>query len=458
MTTITNNKLPEWRTALDKCVENYQSTRAWYEENRDSPAALDDMERAEDQLANFVKKYGFSIVLSLLDEIDELQELRRSCLALRGEIEDVQEQLYEAENRNNADDEELQERRKTDSEPVGWTDEEELRDLRKVGFCEMFSVEPISKDADMLRVIPLYRHAQPVPERDRVRREHAEWSQATFGNVGQVGPLKHLSKEALEAAEQPGDLSEWADMQFLLWDAQRRAGITDEQITQAMIEKLAVNKQREWPEPKDGEPRLHIKEQPVPVMPAELHPDTQNLVADFCTALAEKLYGAQLKYGYDADWKQDGWHTQCLEHFHQHIAKGDPRDVAAYCAFMWYHGWKTESVSVPVVPEECPADISVLMASHSDSLFNNDDAQEIWNACRAAMLQSKYRDLSQPVDPQISEYERIMLRAGWVMVPVEPTDEMINAALKSHLIVFNPVKTYSVMLAAAPQPEASDGK
>ncbi|EKC2363069.1 hypothetical protein OOL67_001973 [Salmonella enterica] len=48
------------------------------------------------------------------------------------------------------------------AEPVAWTDEEELRDLRKVGFCEMFSVEPISKDADMLRVIPLYRHAQPV--------------------------------------------------------------------------------------------------------------------------------------------------------------------------------------------------------------------------------------------------------------------------------------------------------
>ncbi|QHJ54645.1 DUF550 domain-containing protein [Klebsiella aerogenes] len=114
--------------------------------------------------------------------------------------------------------------------------------------------------------IPLYRHAQPAPERDKVRSEHAEWSQSTFGNVGPVGPLKHLSKEALEAAEQPGDLSEWADMQFLLWDAQRRAGITDDQITQAMIEKLAVNKQREWPEPKDGEPRLHIKEQPAPVV------------------------------------------------------------------------------------------------------------------------------------------------------------------------------------------------
>ncbi|CAM3468787.1 hypothetical protein SB6411_05616 [Klebsiella spallanzanii] len=110
------------------------------------------------------------------------------------------------------------------------------------------------------------RDAQPALERDNVRREHAEWSQATFGNVGPIGPLKHLSKEALEAAAEPGDLSEWADMQFLLWDAQRRAGITDEQITQAMIEKLAVNKQREWPEPKDGEPRLHIKEQPAPVV------------------------------------------------------------------------------------------------------------------------------------------------------------------------------------------------
>ncbi|HBT9662463.1 TPA: DUF550 domain-containing protein [Klebsiella pneumoniae] len=108
----------------------------------------------------------------------------------------------------------------------------------------------------------LYAAPQPAPDREQVRREHAEWSQATFDNVGPVGPLKHLSKEALEAAAEPGDLSEWADMQFLLWDAQRRAGITDEQITQAMIEKLAVNKQREWPEPKDGEPRQHIKERP----------------------------------------------------------------------------------------------------------------------------------------------------------------------------------------------------
>ncbi|EAX3012148.1 DUF550 domain-containing protein [Salmonella enterica] len=114
--------------------------------------------------------------------------------------------------------------------------------------------------------MPLYT-TPPVPERERIRREHAEWSDKTFGDIGPVGPLKHLSKEALEAAADPSDPLEWADMQFLLWDAQRRMGISDEFITRAMIEKLEINKTRQWPEPKDGEPRLHIKEQPVPVVP-----------------------------------------------------------------------------------------------------------------------------------------------------------------------------------------------
>lgn len=100
----------------------------------------------------------------------------------------------------------------------------------------------------------------------------------------------------------------------------------------------------------DVEPGPLYRHAQQPVVPFGLHPDTQKLVIDFCTALAEKLYKAQLKYGYDADWKQDGWPSQCQAHFHQHIAKGDPRDVAAYCAFMWYHGWKTEAAqTAPVV-------------------------------------------------------------------------------------------------------------
>ncbi|EEG7936272.1 DUF550 domain-containing protein [Salmonella enterica] len=138
---------------------------------------------------------------------------------------------------------------------------ENLRELARIALASL-DADPVSQPYKL----PEEKGAS-LQLRNLIRKRHAEWSDSTFGNVGPVGPLKHLSKEALEAAAEPGDLSEWADMQFLLWDAQRRAGITDEQITLAMVEKLAVNKKREWPEPKDGEPRLHIKEQSAPVIP-----------------------------------------------------------------------------------------------------------------------------------------------------------------------------------------------
>lgn len=124
-------------------------------------------------------------------------------------------------------------------------DGEEIRELARIALASL--------DAEKGASLQL---------RNLIRQQHAEWSQATFGDVGPVGPLKHLSKEALEAAADPNDLSEWADMQFLLWDAQRRAGISDGEITAAMEEKLKVNIARQWPEPKDGEPRLHTKPAP----------------------------------------------------------------------------------------------------------------------------------------------------------------------------------------------------
>ena len=150
--------------------------------------------------------------------------------------------------------------------PSGYSDFEEIWSS---------STHPLTQDDEMKDFAwdiwnacraAMLQGAEPVKNhdelREKVRREHAEWSQATFGDVGPVGPLKHLSKEALEAAAEPRDLSEWADMQFLLWDAQRRAGISDGEITAAMEEKLKVNMARQWPEPKDGEPRLHIKAAP----------------------------------------------------------------------------------------------------------------------------------------------------------------------------------------------------
>ncbi len=116
-------------------------------------------------------------------------------------------------------------------------------------------VEPASNHEELSE-----ENGSSLQLRNLIRQRHAEWSDKKFGCVGPVGPLKHLSKEALEAAAEPDDLSEWADMQFLLWDAQRRAGISDAEINVAMEDKLKINMERQWPEPKDGEPRLHIKE------------------------------------------------------------------------------------------------------------------------------------------------------------------------------------------------------
>ncbi|EAB4699733.1 hypothetical protein EAM70_02785 [Salmonella enterica] len=63
--------------------------------------------------------------------------------------------------------------------------------------------------------------------------------------------------------------------------------------------------------------------------------------------------------------------------------------------------------------------------------------QAVMRALRDSGLIRTYPDLSQPVDPQISEYEKIMLRADWVMVPIEPTDEMIAAAMECDDVFFD---------------------
>ncbi|EDH5671697.1 hypothetical protein CB204_17795 [Salmonella enterica subsp. enterica serovar Stanley] len=225
---------------------------------------------------------------------------------------------------------ELQERRKVDgSQSVGWTDAEELRSVEKDGCGYLFTVNPITPNADPRRVIKLYT-APPASERERIRREHAEWSDKTFGDVGPIGSLKHLSKEALEAAAAPSDPLEWADMQFLLWDAQRRMGISDEFVTRAMIEKLAINKARQWPEPKDCEPRLHIKEQPVPAASSESV--SQSLTDALRDVIAERQRQVSVK-GWTAE--HDDTYT-CGELSGAAISYIEPMEAVFYWPAEWH--------------------------------------------------------------------------------------------------------------------------
>ncbi|HCO8839490.1 TPA: DUF550 domain-containing protein [Escherichia coli] len=162
---------------------------------------------------------------------------------------------------------------------------------------KLFIKNPLDNGLTRGEQMELARIALASLEREQIRHEHAKWSDSTFGCVGPIGPLKHLSKEALEAAAEPDDLSEWADMQFLLWDAQRRAGISDAEITAAMEDKLKINMERQWPEPKDGEPRLHIKEPGnYPVTPdgwiscSERMPSEEDVLV-YCSDTKEQMVG-----------------------------------------------------------------------------------------------------------------------------------------------------------------------
>lgn len=79
---------------------------------------------------------------------------------------------------------------------------------------------------------------------------------------------------------------------------------------------------------------------------ADLHADTEDLVDRFTAALKDKLAAAQRKYGYTNGWRNPDWMDECRADLLKHVAKGDPRDVAAYCAFLWHHGQPTSKGGV----------------------------------------------------------------------------------------------------------------
>ena len=66
---------------------------------------------------------------------------------------------------------------------------------------------------------------------------------------------------------------------------------------------------------------------------------TDQLIDAFAEELKRKARSAERKYGFDDDWKKDNWSCQLRGAIRHHCDKGDPRDVALYAAFAWYHNW-----------------------------------------------------------------------------------------------------------------------
>jgi hypothetical protein len=94
---------------------------------------------------------------------------------------------------------------------------------------------------------------------DHIDRQK-EFSIQTFGpNQRTPGILDHIRKELKEIENNPSDLEEWIDVIMLAIDGAWRVGHSSHQIVQGLIDKLAKNKSRKWPDWRNADPNKAIE-------------------------------------------------------------------------------------------------------------------------------------------------------------------------------------------------------
>ncbi|WP_422121296.1 hypothetical protein [Pectobacterium brasiliense] len=69
------------------------------------------------------------------------------------------------------------------------------------------------------------------------------------------------------------------------------------------------------------------------------------------------------------------------------------------------------------VPDKMPPDVLALIKSSVDELFDGHDAQEIWSACRAAILQHQPQSSQQNIPENIPAGNSPVVPDGWVTAP-----------------------------------------
>ena len=98
------------------------------------------------------------------------------------------------------------------------------------------------------------------------------------------------------------------------------------------------------------------------------------LVAEFAQALLEKLDAVHGSRDLPADyhpWMASDWVDEVRAQVRLHVQKGDPRDVAVYCAFAWHHGW-----SLTQEPQESTLWELIAEQAHGKHCYMVDKASE----------------------------------------------------------------------------------
>lgn len=113
------------KRSLREAAEKFRATFAAHRQSPKNYEALDAWDRATNEFFALVNNDELNIIASLLDELEAAEK----------RIAELTEK------------------------PIGWTDEQELRDVEKLGCGYLFNANPITLHADPRRVILLYAAA-----------------------------------------------------------------------------------------------------------------------------------------------------------------------------------------------------------------------------------------------------------------------------------------------------------
>ncbi len=278
------------------------------------------------------------------------------------------------------------------------------------------------KDAYPLYAAP-QPQAAPAPEPSRSQKMHeagftARDTRLTCDECGakftrQFAPLHECaqpapSAQALDIAFELGRVEAMQETSAFNASALRKA-------LSAMLTHFGMDED-EWNKPTLDQARAALAEYDS----FTLHPATADLVRRFSQALAEKLAAAEAKYGYSDGWASPDWMDECRTKLMEHIAKGDPRDVAAYCAFLWHHGASTAQGNL--IAPKCLSneEVDAIWWAHNEEptpTFRFSVTQAIASALTRRWI------ASAPSTPPTAVVEA---------VPLAVTDEMVESYLRAN--------------------------
>lgn len=78
------------------------------------------------------------------------------------------------------------------------------------------------------------------------------WSAKTFGPGRRtLGIIDHIEAEIVEIKKDPTDVEEWIDIVILALDGAWRTGASPARIVEVLVDKMARNRARKWPDWRD---------------------------------------------------------------------------------------------------------------------------------------------------------------------------------------------------------------